>query len=108
MYLSKCAHGMCTSGWLLISTSEMSAYTEFFKGVPCPYQYTPLGKVDCNPEHEFVMIMSVRLEYYQYTPISHDLLTLRSVIFPIAVWIHGKSLWKGQYTPTLVVHSKEQ
>ena len=45
---------------------------------------------------------------YQYTPIPHDLLTLRNVIFPRAVWIHGKSPWKGQYTPTLVVTVKSR
>ena len=40
---------------------------------------TELGKVDCDSEHEFLMIMSVRLEDYQYQPISHDLVTLRKM-----------------------------
>ena len=30
-------------------------------------------KMDCDSEHEFTMIVSARLEDYQYTPISHDL-----------------------------------
>ena len=60
--------------------------------------FKTLHTSDCESVHEFVINMSARLKNYHYTPILHNLLTLRNgcvlIFFLRAVCIHGKSPWK--------------
>ena len=85
---------VCSSYSLNKFTHTISEMGSTNIGVPPCYQYTFLGEEGCDSAHEFVIIVSVRLEDYQYPPISHDLYTHSQkcvlIIFLRAASIHGK------------------